>query len=150
MNMVISNSETDTEKIANQFFNQELSQLPGAVLLLDGQLGAGKTAFVRALGKAMGIVETVNSPTFNLLNQYRQNKSILYHYDLYRISELDLEELEFPDLWNNTIDGQFTIHAIEWWRRAADIKSSLPMFQIDLDFQPEENEMKRLIRISRI
>lgn len=149
--MLTSASEIKTERIASDFFNRELNHLPGAVLLLDGQLGAGKTAFVRAIGKAMGIDETVNSPTFNLLNQYwSSNKSALFHYDLYRISEIDLDELEFPDLWAKTIDDHFTIHAIEWWRRAGKIKSNLPIFQIQLDFQPQQNELNRTIRISKV
>lgn len=135
---VRSNDESDTEAFAHRFFFRQLLDLPGAVLLLDGDLGAGKTAFCRALGRLLGIDEPVNSPTFNLLHQHSGKKGVLCHYDLYRISEMELEELEFPDLWSDVADGRFTIHAIEWWRRAGSIHSRLPVFRIELEFHPPE------------
>ncbi len=81
------------------------------ILLLAGDLGAGKTTLCKALLKAMGITEDVSSPTFNLLNIYENNQYKIYHYDFYRlkdpqeISELALDEalenytiIEWPEI----------------------------------------------------
>ncbi len=144
---VRSNSEPDTEAFVGHLYSGYLHNLPGAVLLLDGDLGAGKTAFCRALGRLLEVDEPVNSPTFNLLHQHHGRKGILCHYDLYRISEIELEELEFPDLWADRMDDRFTIHAIEWWRRAGSIHSRLPIFRIEIEFHPPEEH--RIIHLYR-
>lgn len=134
------NGETDTAAFAHRLYTQYLQPLRGAVLLLDGDLGAGKTTFCRALGSVLAVDEPVNSPTFNLLHRHHGKHGILCHYDLYRISEPELEELEFPDLWRDIVDFRFTIHAIEWWRRAGSIHSRLPVFRLALEFQPPDEQ----------
>ncbi len=58
-----------------------------AVIALLGDLGAGKTTLVQGLGEGLGIVETINSPTFTMLNEYHSGRLPLYHLDLYRFSE---------------------------------------------------------------
>ncbi len=88
----------------------------GDVILLAGDLGAGKTAFVRGLAEGLGIdTIQVSSPTFTLIQEYRGGRLTLYHVDLYRLTprevdELGLEELieqggvvavEWPDRWTN-------------------------------------------------
>jgi tRNA threonylcarbamoyladenosine biosynthesis protein TsaE len=92
----------------------------GDVLLLSGNLGAGKTAFVRGVAEGLGIdPEEVSSPTFTLIHEYRGGRLALYHADLYRLQrtateDLGLEELgvadgvlaiEWPDRLSHAIDG---------------------------------------------
>jgi len=97
---------------------------PGAVLLLSGQLGAGKTAFVRGLAAGLGIdPDEVSSPTFTLVHEYRGGRLTLYHADLYRLErtateDLGLEEkavaegvlaIEWPDRLTHSLPGATTI-----------------------------------------
>lgn len=58
-----------------------------AVIALLGELGAGKTTLVQGLGEGLGVTETINSPTFTMLNEYHSGRLPLYHLDLYRFSE---------------------------------------------------------------
>lgn len=60
----------------------------GTVLLLNGELGSGKTSLVQGLGVGLGVVETVDSPTFTLVNEYLSGRLPLYHMDLYRLNLL--------------------------------------------------------------
>lgn len=69
---------------------------PGDVVCLTGDLGAGKTAFVQAVAKAFNIKEQVQSPTFNILLQYKNNEVVLNHFDLYRLEKSEeLEDIGF-------------------------------------------------------
>lgn len=86
-----SNSETETRAIAARFA-AELK--PGAVLLLSGDLGAGKTAFTKGLAEGLGLDPgEVTSPTFTLVHEYRGGRLPLVHVDLYRLEKVDLDEL---------------------------------------------------------
>jgi tRNA threonylcarbamoyladenosine biosynthesis protein TsaE len=117
----ISNSEDETAAIAREL---AATLQPGAVLLLSGQLGAGKTAFVRGLAAGLGIdPEDVSSPTFTLVHEYRRGRLTLYHADLYRLEnttteDLGLEEkavaegvlaIEWPDRLTHALPGATTI-----------------------------------------
>lgn len=88
-----------------------LKDEPRVVILLDGDLGSGKTTFTKGLARALGIEQVVNSPTFTILKKYISKdirRKTLYHLDLYRLEgvldDFDLEEY---------IDGQGMI-VIEW------------------------------------
>lgn len=78
---------------STQKFGQYLGQmLEGNTLLtLAGEIGSGKTTLVKSIAKAMGVVETVTSPTFVMLNEYRTGRLPLYHLDLYRLYEENTE-----------------------------------------------------------
>lgn len=79
----------DTEKLAAWLAQQTTS---GTVIALDGDLGAGKTAFSKLFAKHLGVLGTVNSPTFTLIKEY-QGRLPLYHMDVYRLSLDEADEL---------------------------------------------------------
>jgi tRNA threonylcarbamoyladenosine biosynthesis protein TsaE len=92
------------------------SLLPGSVLLLQGDLGSGKTTLVQGIGQGLEITELINSPTFILLNEYHEGRIPLYHLDLYRLQPSEVEALHLETYW----DGQelpLGIVAIEWAER---------------------------------
>lgn len=82
----------------------------GDVILLEGDLGAGKTQFVQGIAEGLGIRAAVTSPTFNILLQYEGGRIPLYHFDLYRLDDSD--ELEDIDFYG-TVEGD-GVSFIEW------------------------------------
>ncbi len=103
----------------------------GAVWLMEGDLGAGKTTFVACAAQALGIQDIVNSPTFNLHNYYSGSEGDLNHFDLYRLGNAAMMELEFAEIWESP-GPRFTIHAIEWWNRLPVIYSRLSFYRINI------------------
>lgn len=88
----------------------------GDMIAYKGGLGAGKTTFTRGLAIGMGLGDNVTSPTFALVNEYRGENMILYHFDMYRInSEEDLESTGFYDY-----DFDNNVAAVEWSENIAD------------------------------
>ncbi len=83
---MISNGEEDTFAIAARVAK---TLRAGDVILLHGDLGAGKTTFTKGLAKALGIAETVTSPTFNYVKEYHGGRLPLYHFDMYRVADAD-------------------------------------------------------------
>jgi tRNA threonylcarbamoyladenosine biosynthesis protein TsaE len=115
-----TSSETETSAVGEELAR---SLRPGDVILLHGELGAGKTAFVRGLARGLRApAEEVSSPTFTLIQEY-QGDLKLYHVDLYRLEPVEVEDLGLDEL------AAGAVVAIEWaerWRdrpRAARIVS---------------------------
>jgi tRNA threonylcarbamoyladenosine biosynthesis protein TsaE len=100
-------SEEETQKLA---FDLAEHLRAGDVILLAGNLGAGKTAFVRGLAAGFGIdPEDVSSPTFTLVHEYRGGRLTLYHADLYRLERAATEDIGLEEM--GVADG---VLAIEW------------------------------------
>ena len=105
--VVTTHSEDETAAVARTL---AASLNAGDVLLLSGNLGAGKTAFVRGLADGLGIApEEVSSPTFTLVHEYRGGRLSLHHVDLYRLDRAATDELGLEQM--GVADG---VMAIEW------------------------------------
>lgn len=89
---------------------------PGSVILLEGDLGAGKTTLVQGIGLGLGINDPIVSPTFTLINEYPEGRIPLYHLDLYRLDSKEVTALNLESYWEGI---EFTpgIVAIEWSER---------------------------------
>jgi tRNA threonylcarbamoyladenosine biosynthesis protein TsaE len=88
----------------------------GTVLLLHGDLGSGKTTFVKGLGRGLGIAEDIDSPTFTLINEYPKGRLPLYHVDLYRLEGEAIAGLFLEAYWEG-IEFPAGLMAIEWAER---------------------------------
>ena len=105
-----STSEPDTRRIAAEL---AASLPPGAVVLLSGDLGAGKTAFVRGLAEGLGLEPgEVTSTPFTLVHEYRGGRLPLIHVDLYRLDRADLDEIGLDQ--DLAAEG---VTAVEWSER---------------------------------
>lgn len=112
---------------------------PGAVLALKGGLGAGKTCLAKGIARGLGVEETVTSPTYTIIAEYR-GRAPLYHIDAYRLAgDRDFESLGGPEL----LDGQ-GVAIIEWSER---IPQSLPPKHIGIEIIIG-NDQRRMFRIS--
>lgn len=89
----ISKSPADTEQLAAWLARRSI---PGTVIGLDGDLGAGKTAFSQGFAKHLGVSGVVNSPTFTIIKEY-EGRLPLYHMDVYRLSLDEADELGLDD-----------------------------------------------------
>lgn len=108
----ISQSEQETQKIAQNIFNQFKNELKTKSLIfaLQGQLGAGKTQFIKAIGQSLGIKENMPSPTYILLREYQHLKDMLYHIDTWRMEKSS----ELQDLGFEKMIKPGNVIAIEW------------------------------------
>lgn len=112
MKVYISKNEQDTEYIGESF-SRELPD--GAVVAMYGDLGAGKTAFVRGMARGMGLSSRVSSPTFTIVNEYLGERELI-HFDMYRLS--DAEEL-FDIGWEDYLN-RGAVCAVEWSEKVED------------------------------
>lgn len=92
------------------------SLVAGSVLLLEGDLGSGKTTLVQGIGAGLGITEPIVSPTFTLINEYTEGRLPLYHLDLYRLQSEEVTQLNLASYWNQ-LEYPLGIVAIEWAER---------------------------------
>lgn len=104
---VVSHSVADTVQLAEKL-SRELR--PRDVLVLAGDLGAGKTTFTKALCAALGVVDTVTSPTFTLVHEYRGTKLVVCHADLYRLQRTG----ELADLGLDDARRAGAVLVVEW------------------------------------
>lgn len=114
---------------------------PGDLVILDGDLGAGKTIFTKGIGLGLGITEDlITSPTYTLINEYR-GRYPLYHFDVYRLNEpAELEDLGYEDYFYSN-----GISIIEWGNL---IKSYLPTDYLEIIFHKAAENERRLQFVS--
>lgn len=103
----ISNSEEDTFEIGRQLGSQAKKK---EVYAMYADMGMGKTAFAKGFAKGLGVNENVNSPTFTILKEYHSGRIPFYHFDVYRIGDIDeMNEIGYCDYFYG--DG---VCLIEW------------------------------------
>ena len=124
----ISGSESETIKIAHNFAQ---SLVPGSVVALSGELGAGKTVFARGVAGYLEVKQRVTSPTFTLINEYCGTIPPLYHMDLYRLNNLsEIEDIGVEDYfysdgiclveWAEKLEGLLPEHAVTIYLKLID------------------------------
>ena len=134
---IISHSEDETEAFAVALARE----LPrGTVIALEGDLGAGKTAFCKCLGKALGVKGTINSPTFNLVKVYQGERFVLYHVDAYRL-EGKVGNLTDIGLDEIVGDKAYVVY-VEWPEFLPALKQAHPL--IDIRFDILDDERRRI------
>ncbi len=114
----------------------------GSVLELIGDVGAGKTTFTKGLALGLGVLETVQSPTFTISRVYEGDNLTLSHYDFYRLNDYGIMKMELAE---NLSDPQ-NITVVEWAGELADI---LPEKHLKLIFE-SISEDKRLVKVREV
>ena len=114
---------------------------PGTVVAFTGDLGAGKTAFVRGMAQGLGIAQRVTSPTFTIVNEYEGGRLPLFHFDMYRLGSSD----ELFDIgWEDYL-ARGGVCAVEWSENIAD---ALEEDTIRVDIRRGEHDDQRIITIT--
>lgn len=133
----ISKCEQDTIECASKFASKLENK---DIVVLSGELGSGKTKFVQGVLKYFGLENEISSPTFTIVNEYHSKKMNIYHFDVYRLEDVD----EFYAMGGEEYFEQ-GICLIEWGEM---IESILPTDYIKVTFQKdEENEEYRELQI---
>ncbi|WP_368645228.1 tRNA (adenosine(37)-N6)-threonylcarbamoyltransferase complex ATPase subunit type 1 TsaE [Alkalibacterium putridalgicola] len=103
---IITENEQETKNIAEKIAGQ---LEPGMTILLEGQLGAGKTTFTKGIAEGLGIERIIKSPTYTLIKEYMDGRLPLYHMDLYRLEDAEDEDLGLEEYFYG--DG---VTIVEW------------------------------------
>ncbi len=136
-NKIIALSEDDTMSIAAKL----AKEYPNHLVLLKGELGAGKTVFARGFAKGLGIESNVSSPSYTLMNEYRKGHKSMFHLDLYRLN--CLEEVVDIGLFDILDSKQPCL--IEWAERVYEL-SKLPHLSVEIKRQSvSDNDEQRII-----
>lgn len=135
---LISKGLEDLKEIAEQlikFVGEDLK-----IWIFEGEMGVGKTTFIKVLCEALGVDELVNSPTFSIVNEYDSSQGgSIYHFDFYRLNG----EEEALDIGIEEYFDSHQLCLIEW---PSKIKNLIPSFHLLIDMQLGENN-ERLIKV---
>ena len=133
----VTNSPAETEAVGETLAGR---LEPGTVIAFTGDLGAGKTAFVRGLARGLGITERVTSPTFTIVNEYEGGRLPLFHFDMYRLGSAD----ELFDIgWEDYL-ARGGVCAVEWSENVTD---ALEDGCLRVDIRRGERDDQRIITI---
>lgn len=130
---ITTRSEMETIEIAQNF---ESEKFPNMIICLDGELGSGKTVFTKGIANALGINETITSPTFTIIKEYQTGEMPLYHMDVYRLDG-DTSGIDIEEYYNK---GGIVI--IEWSKTIKDI---LPNERLEIKFKILGEDKRMLI-----
>jgi len=127
-------------------FGRKLGEqaVPGQIFCLEGDLGVGKTVFTQGFAAGLGITEPVNSPTFTIVQEYEGGRLPLYHFDVYRIADLEeMEEIGYEDYFYGK-----GVCLIEW---ASRIRELFPeeIITVEIEKELEKGFEYRRIRIKK-
>lgn len=141
MNSVIVNNLKDTQKLAKSFAK---TLRGGEVVLLGGDLGAGKTTFTKCVLGCLGVKDDITSPTFTIMREYKGKRFKIYHFDMYRMSSgMEAKEFGMEDYIYNKDNNAIVF--IEW---PDNIKDILSGEFVKIDISLIDNE-RRSFNISR-
>lgn len=135
---VFTKSEQETKAAAKAF--AKIITAPSVVSLV-GDLGAGKTTLAQGFGQALGIKEFITSPTFTILNEYRQGEVNLFHFDMYRLESYD-EAVETGFLEYFDLESLNGITIVEW---ASNTEGILPKTYFQITLEKISDEERKII-----
>ena len=130
---VTMHNEMETIELAQNF---ESEKFPNMIICLNGELGSGKTMFTKGIANALGIEETITSPTFTIIKEYESGEMPLYHMDVYRLDG-ETDGVGIEDYYKK---GGIVV--IEW---ANTIKHILPKERLDIKFKVVDENKRALI-----
>lgn len=137
MKEIITYSEQETKNIAKEIASKTVNN---SVIVLNGELGAGKTKFTEGFLSYFGLENEISSPTFTIVNEYKNEKATIFHFDVYRLEDVD----EFYAIGG---EEYFTkgICIIEW---GDIIKEALPKHYTTITISKDEQDTeKRILKI---
>ena len=129
----VSKNVDDTLTLAE---NIESEKFPNMVICLEGELGSGKTVFVKGFAKALGLEDNITSPTFTIIKEYPNGELPLYHMDVYRLDEVE-DDIGIKDYFNK--EG---VCIIEW---ADLIQKDLPEERLEITFKIIDENTRVLV-----
>jgi len=129
------NTLTDTKQLAQSFADAVKDK--GAFVSLYGEIGAGKTAFVKLVADALGVQERVTSPSFVILNEYHSAQIPIYHFDLYRLENEGVKTI--IDELREYSEGK-VLTFVEWAEFSQD---EIPFNHIKINVTYEENDARK-------